>query len=287
MRQEISTRTHVAVASLALFVGALFLTAYSSRNPSVAKVGNALVLELIAPVSRLAEMVRDGVGTVWDRYVHLVDTSAENELLVARVEELEGKLSALSEFERENARLRHMLSFSAENGFRSVAASVIGSDPSGWIRGIVIDRGSVHGVEPGMAVVHSKGIVGQVASVSSNASRVLLVNDHSSGVDVVVQGSRARGVVEGAGERVCELKFITKETQVKEGDLIITSGMDRVFPKGLMVGTIVDVDSQSGGLFQRVEVKPSVDFSRLEEVLIVFPQPTVGAQQLLKKGGDR
>lgn len=287
MRQEISTRTHVAVASLALFVGALFLTAYSSRNPSVAKVGNALVLELIAPVSRLAEMVRDGVGTVWDRYVHLVDTSAENELLVARVEELEGKLSALSEFERENARLRQMLSFSAENGFRSVAASVIGSDPSGWIRGIVIDRGSVHGVEPGMAVVHSKGIVGQVASVSSNASRVLLVNDHSSGVDVVVQGSRARGVVEGAGERVCELKFITKETQVKEGDLIITSGMDRVFPKGLMVGTIVDVDSQSGGLFQRVEVKPSVDFSRLEEVLIVFPQPAVGAQQLLKKGGDR
>jgi rod shape-determining protein MreC len=287
MRQEISTRTHVAVASLALFVGALFLTAYSSRNPSVAKVGNALVLELIAPVSRLAEMVRDGVGTVWNRYVHLVDTSAENERLVARVEELEGKLSALSEFERENARLRHMLSFSAENGFRSVAASVIGSDPSGWIRGIVIDRGSVHGVEPGMAVVHSKGIVGQVASVSSNASRVLLVNDHSSGVDVVVQGSRARGVVEGAGERVCELKFITKETQVKEGDLIITSGMDRVFPKGLMVGTIVDVDSQSGGLFQRVEVKPSVDFSRLEEVLIVFPQPTVGAQQLLKKGGDR
>jgi rod shape-determining protein MreC len=250
-------------------------------------VGNALVLELIAPVSRLAEMVRDGVGTVWNRYVHLVDTSAENERLVARVEELEGKLSALSEFERENARLRHMLSFSAENGFRSVAASVIGSDPSGWIRGIVIDRGSVHGVEPGMAVVHSKGIVGQVASVSSNASRVLLVNDHSSGVDVVVQGSRARGVVEGAGERVCELKFITKETQVKEGDLIITSGMDRVFPKGLMVGTIVDVDSQSGGLFQRVEVKPSVDFSRLEEVLIVFPQPTVGAQQLLKKGGDR
>lgn len=287
MRQEISTRTHVAVASLALFVGALFLTAYSSRNPSVAKVGNALVLELIAPVSRLAEMVRDGVGTVWNRYVHLVDTSAENERLVARVEELEGKLSALSEFERENARLRHMLSFSAENGFRSVAASVIGSDPSGWIRGIVIDRGSVHGVEPGMAVVHSKGIVGQVASVSSNASRVLLVNDHSSGVDVVVQGSRARGVVEGAGERVCELKFITKETQVKEGDLIITSGMDRVFPKGLMVGTIVDVDSQSGGLFQTVEVKPSVDFSRLEEVLIVFPQPAVGAQQPLKKGGDR
>ncbi len=287
MRQEISTRTHVAVASLALFVGALFLTAYSSRNPSVAKVGNALVLELIAPVSRLAEMVRNGVETVWGQYVHLVGTSAENELLVARVQELEGKLSALSEFERENARLRQMLSFSAENGLRSVAASVIGSDPSGWIRGIVIDRGSVHGVEPGMAVVHSKGIVGQVASVSSNASRVLLVNDHSSGVDVVVQGSRARGVVEGAGERVCELKFITKETPVKEGDLIITSGMDRVFPKGLIVGTIVDVDSQSGGLFQTVEVKPSVDFSRLEEVLIVFPQPAVGTQQPLKKGGDR
>jgi rod shape-determining protein MreC len=287
MRQEISTRTHVAVASLTLFVGALFLTAYSSRNPSIAKVGNSLVLELISPVSRLAEIVRDGLGTVWKQYVHLVGASAENERLLAQVQALEGRLSALSEFERENARLRQMLNFAAEKGFRSVAASVIGSDPSGWIRGIVIDRGSVHGVEPGMAVVHSKGIVGQVASVSSNSSRVLLVNDHSSGVDVVVQGSRARGVVEGAGERVCELKFITKETPVREGDLIITSGMDRVFPKGLIVGTIVGVDAQSGGLFQTVEVKPSVDFSRLEEVLIVLPPSDVGEQPPLKKGGDR
>lgn len=284
MRQEISTRTHVAVASLCLFLASLFLTAYSARNRAVATIGNSVVLALVSPVSHVAEMIRDGIGNVWGRYVYLVGASTDNERLAARVEELEGQLSVLKEFERENDRLRQLLNFSVEHGFRSIGASVIGSDPSGWIRGIVIDRGSAQGVQPGMAVVHSKGIVGQVVSVSSNSSRVLLVNDHSSGVDAVVQGSRARGVVEGAGERMCELKFITPETPVKVGDVAITSGMDRVFPKGLVVGTISDVNVQTGGLFQTVEVKPAVDFSRLEEVLVVLLSAEPAPTQPQKKG---
>jgi rod shape-determining protein MreC len=284
MRQEISTRTHVAVASLCLFLASLFLTAYSARNRAVATVGNSIVLALVSPVSQVVEMLRDGIGAVWGRYVYLVGASTENERLAAKLEELEGQLSVSKEFERENDRLRQLLNFSLEYGFRSMGASVIGADPSGWIRGIIIDRGSAHGVQLGMAVVHSKGIVGQVVSVSANSSRVLLVNDHSSGVDVVVQGSRARGVVEGAGDRMCELKFITRETPVKVGDIAITSGMDRVFPKGLVVGTVSEVNVQTGGLFQTVEVKPAVDFSRLEEVLVVLPSSEHGSPQPLKKG---
>jgi rod shape-determining protein MreC len=150
-------------------------------------------------------------------------------------------------------------------------AHVIGGDASGWVKGLLLDRGSASGVREGMPVVHPQGIVGQIVSVGSDSSRVLLVNDHASGVDVLHEGTRARGVVEGAGEQVCELKFLTKDVQVREGDAVITSGMDTVYPKGVLVGRISGVASSSGALFQTIEVRPSVDFSKLEEVLIVSP----------------
>ncbi len=269
MRQEISERTHIALVSFGLFVASLFLTAYSARNPAVARVGHTIVLEVTAPFARTANAIAQGVQSVWGRYLYLVSTAQQNESLSRRVSELESRLGMLSEFESENERLRQALSFASERQLRGVAAAVIGADSSGWIRGLVIDRGSSHGVRPGMAVIHPRGIVGQITSVASNSARVLLVNDHSSGVDVLVQSSRVRGVVEGAGEKVCELKFVTKENPVKVGEVVVTSGMDRVFPKGVVVGTVSHVSAQTSTLFQTIEVRPAVNFARIEEVLVV------------------
>jgi rod shape-determining protein MreC len=269
MRQEISERTHIAVVSFGLFVTALFLTAYSSRYPAVARVGNSAVLELTAPIARVANAIGNGAQSLVNRYLYLVSTAKENEALTRRVQELESKLGMLSEFEAENDRLRSVLSFSSERQLRGTVASVIGADASGWIRGLVIDRGSSHGLRAGMAVVHPRGVVGQITSVGSNSARVLLVNDHSSGVDVLLQGSRVRGVLEGAGESACELKFVTKENSVKVGEVVVTSGMDQVFPKGLVVGTVSTVSIQTGTLFQTVEVQPTVDFARIEEVVVL------------------
>ena len=269
MRQEISERTHIALVSFGLFVTALFLTAYSSRNPAVARVGNTIVLELTAPVARSATAIGTGLRSLWSRYLFLVSTATDNETLSRRVLELESRLGTLSEFQAENERLRQILVFSSERQLRGTVASVIGADASGWIRGLVIDRGWVQGVRPGMAVVHPRGVVGQITSVASNSARVLLVNDHSSGGDVLIQGSRVRGVVEGAGEKVCDLKFVTKDNPLKIGDVVVTSGMDQIFPKGLVVGTVSHVSAQTGTLFQTVEVRPAVNSARIEEVLVV------------------
>lgn len=277
MRQEISDRTHIALVSFGLFVTSLFLTAYSSRNPAFARVGNTIVLELTAPIARSTNAVGDTVRSVWSRYLYLVSTARKNETLSRRVLDLESRLGMLTEFEAENERLRQVLSFSTERQLRGTVASVIGADASGWIRGLVIDRGSAHGVRPGMAVVHPRGVVGQITSVASSSSRVLLVNDHSSGVDVLVQGSRVRGVVEGAGEKVCELKFVTKDNPLKVGDVVVTSGMDQVFPKGLVVGTVSHVSVQTSTLFQTVEIRPAVNFARIEEVLVVAPGDGIAA----------
>lgn len=281
MRQETSSKTHVGLACLGLFLVSLFLTAYSAKNPAVARVGTALVLRGITPALQLFDVVRNGWAAGWTGYVNLIDTAQENNALKQKLDELESRVALLHEAERENSRLRELLNFSIENNLQGITAAVIGGDPSGWIKGIFINKGARHGVTPGMAVIHSQGVVGQVISVASASSKVLLVSDHASGVDVLVQTSRARGVVEGAGERVCELKFVTKDVQVRVGEQVITSGMDGVYPKGIPVGHVAQVGNSGAGLFQPIEVKPSVDLSRLEEVLLVpSPASTLGAAVL-------
>ncbi len=262
---------------MALFLLSLFITAYSSRNPSVARIGNEAVLELIAPISGAAQAIRRGFSTWWGRYVFLVDAAQENERLRMQIADLRNDVGRLEESSRENLRLRGLLGVAQEKLIHGIAARVIGGDPSGWVKGIVVDKGTADGIREGMAVIHSQGLVGQVISVSSRAARVLLVSDHASGVDVLHETSRARGVVEGAGEQVCELTFVTKDAAVKEGDAIITSGMDSVYPKGVLVGRISQVAESTGALFQTIEVKPAVDFSKIEEVLLVSGSTSDGA----------
>jgi rod shape-determining protein MreC len=157
------------------------------------------------------------------------------------------------------------------------------------VKGIVVNKGSSSGIRVGMAVLHPQGVVGQVVSVSSDAARVLLVSDHSSGVDVLLQDSRARGVLEGAGDQACELKFVTKDADVKQGDIVITSGMDAVYPKGIILGAVSRVAEAQGALFQTIEVVPAVDFSRIEDVLIITEQRSEPARlvQPLVSGGAR
>jgi rod shape-determining protein MreC len=269
MRQELSSKTQVGFTCLVLFLFSLFITAYSSRNPSIARVGNSLVQRVVAPISEAAYTLREGFRVGWGRYVFLVHTADENDTLRAQVADLQRELARAAEFNRENERLRGLLRVSGDSRINGIAARVIGGDSSGWVRGILVDQGESSGVREGMAVLHAQGLVGQVVAVSSNSARVLLVSDHASGIDVLHEESRARGVVEGAGEQVCELTFVTKDVQVKPGDAIITSGMDTVYPKGVLVGRISRVGQSAGALFQTIEVEPAVDFSKVEEVLIV------------------
>ena len=269
MRREISSKTHVGLACLGLFTVALFLTAYSVKNPALARVGSALVLKCITPALGAADTLRNHASSVWNGYINLIGTARQNGELRAELQALQSRVALLGEAQRENSRLRELLKFSSERQLHGVTAAVIGGDPSGWVKGLLVDRGSTSGVAPGMAVIHPQGVVGQVVAVTAYSAKVLLVSDHASGVDVLMETSRARGVVEGAGERVCELKFVTKDITVKVGEQVITSGMDGVYPKGLVVGHVAQVGNSSVGLFQPVEIKPSVDFARLEEVLLV------------------
>jgi rod shape-determining protein MreC len=245
------------------------LTAYSARHPALARGGTALLNEIIAPIHVALDIIEDSTVAVWRRYVSLMGVERENEALRTRLNELLGGQRRMHEFEEQNKRLRALLDLNSAGQLRGVAAEVIGDEPSGWGHGFVINKGSSHGVRVGMAVVHPRGIVGQVIAASANYAHILLITDHSSGVDALIQESRVRGVVEGVGAAHCELRYVTKQTPVRTGDAVITSGLDGVFPKGLIIGSVSKVAVETGTLLQNIEVKVAVDFSRLEEVLVL------------------
>ncbi len=147
---------------------------------------------------------------------------------------------------------------------------MIGEDGSPWFKTILIDRGTADGLREGMPVVASDGVVGQLVKVTAGSSRVLLLTDHASGIAGIVERSRARGVVKGKGGGRCSLDFTLHEEDVKVGDTIIASGIGGVFPKGLPIGEVTMVKKGEYGIFQTVELRPRVNISRLEEVLVIL-----------------
>lgn len=269
MRASVSERAKIAILSFSLLCLSLLLTAYSARNPKFAKIGTTVLSEIVSPIHGGIDAVADGASSAWGSYFNLVGLAERNRDLVERVSRLESSQASFEEQRRENERLRALLELNSVSELKGVAASVVASEPSGWVKGIVVNKGTSHGVTEGMAVVHPQGVVGQVVSTGPNFSRVLLMTDHASGVDALVQDGRARGVVEGLGSSSCELKYVAKESVVRVGDVVVTSGMDGVFPKGLIIGSVLRVAPETGTLLQRIDLKPAVDFSKLEEVLIV------------------
>lgn len=278
----------VAVLSLALFCLSIFLAAYSARNPGVARVGAVVLGEVLHPFQLLEGQLSGSISGVWHRYVYLVGLDAENRDLRARTAHLEAQNSRLIEHMSENARLRKLLNITEQSPLRGVGAMVIGYDPTNWSQTVSINKGLKDGLRVGMPVLDGDGVVGQIMAIGPTAAKVLLVTDHLSGIDAIVQNGRMRGVVEGAGLNSCRLRFGASEEEVKIGDRVITSGMDGVFPKGLLIGIVTGVRRDKHALFQLVDVQPAVDVAKLETILVVTtPLAEVGDISTEKKKGQK
>jgi rod shape-determining protein MreC len=166
-------------------------------------------------------------------------------------------------------RLRHLMGIRETLETPTITARVVGRERSSLFKTVVINRGSLDGITAGAPVLTHEGIVGRITDVSWNVSTVLLLIDYNSNIDAIVQEGRAQGILQGAGAMECSLKYVERSEKIKIGDLVVSSGMAGVFPKGLPLGTITAVDRETSGLFQRIKVIPAVDVSKLEEVLIV------------------
>lgn len=154
-----------------------------------------------------------------------------------------------------------------------MAAQVIARDPTPWFRTVTINKGKADGLRKGMPVVIPEGVVGQVVATTGGYARVLLIIDPNNAVDALVQRSRARGVVSGGPGGACQFKYVLRKEDVRLGDTLVTSGLDRVFPKGFRVGMVSGLFRRHAGIFQEVTISPAVDFDKLEEVLVILTEP--------------
>lgn len=269
--KEISIfRRHRVSIFAVIFLTTALLT-ISSRINNVERLAfiDWVLLEITSPFQKAVTYSTDALGNLIDSYVLLVDLKRENVALRRKVTELREENSLLREKAVASGRLQNLLRFSKKIPGPILPAQIIGIDPSSWFRTILIDKGTKHGVERGMAVVSPEGIVGHVLQTSLHSAKVLLITDFNSSVDAIVQRSRAKGLVEGNGENRCRLKYAPRAQDIQPGDRVVTSGLGGRYPKGLMIGKIRKIEKKSYGLFQQAEIILSANFSKLEEVFVI------------------
>ena len=228
------------------------------------------IVEITAPFQKLIRTAINSTRDFWLSYFSLIDVRSENAELRREIDSLKMENSRYRELLATHRRLRKLLQFKEVISQPVVAAQVIGLDPTGWFKSIIIDKGRRDGLKWDMPVVNASGVVGRIVSVSPDYAKVLLVVDQNSAVDCLTQESRDRGMVKGLSTDLCTMDYMAKSSEVGVGDTVITSGMGGVFPKGIPVGRIRRIEDLPGEFFKRVEVAPAVDFSRLEEVLVIL-----------------
>jgi len=229
-----------------------------------------VAISFISPFQELVTRTIRFTKDIWQHYFALVTVARENHILRDQLNQASEKSNLWHETELANARLRNLLDFQKNITEQAVAAEVIGKDPSTWFKTVVIDKGKADGLTKGLPVVMPQGIAGQVIETANHYSKVMLIIDRNSAVDALVQRTRARGVLKGESTDQCRLDYVLRKKDVRIGDIIVSSGADGVYPKGLRIGRVSDVIEHDGDIFHEVFLTPFVDFEKLEEVLVVF-----------------
>ena len=266
-----------AILLALLVVPALFLRA-NLRDPSDLSWLDKAILKVSFPVQYVAEWAADGASSIIEEYVYLVDVRADNDHLRAENDRLNREMRALRADVQRVTELEQLLALRERLGTETRSARVIAKDisPSFRVVRLAVDEGAQAGVRAGMPVVANEGLVGQIRRVSDRVADVLLTIDPESRVDVVVGETRARGRLEGLGERGryrCRIQFDRVEDEVRVGDEVYTSGLGKKFPPSILIGYVSKIVDQEFGLHQEGEVAPAVDFTRLDEVLILTSGP--------------
>ena len=263
-------RQLLLVSGLLLYPLVAFLvTGRRGRDPNFI---DRTVIAITAPVQQALNWAIDGVVGGVRGYADLRGVRQENDALRLENMQLRAAVQALGEARAENERLRQLLSYTEKVPGAEIPARVVGVNPVAKLLSVRISSGENQGVSQGMSVVTPDGIVGQVIRTTGGYADVALVTDPQSRVGIRVQRSRARGTAAGAGRGPLKLENMLRTEDVEDGDLIITSGTDGVYPPGLVVGRVANLEKKEHGMFQGADILPAVDITRLEEVLVVGSQ---------------
>jgi rod shape-determining protein MreC len=260
----------VMIAGLIVLVTLTILVlSLSSRRPYPAYGPGRVAIALVAPFQKMIVATTRFFSDIWEHYFFLVTVVDDNRILREELQQAMVLNHRLKEASLSNERLRKLFNLQQKMEQPLVAAQVVGKDPSPWFQSVLLDKGRDDGVEEGQPVINPEGVVGIVVEATSHYAKVMLITDPNSAVDAVIQDSRARGIIKGGASGFCVLNFVLRKHEVAEGDAVVSSGMDGVFPKGLPIGQVTAIVKREAGIFQDVSVVPFVDFERLEEVLVV------------------
>jgi rod shape-determining protein MreC len=261
--------TLVGIAAVVVLAVAFLLFTDISVAVKTYSKTKVYVSGLMGPTLKVVSVPFRFTAGIFDSYFELVDVKRKNSELKKRLDALQLQSQKLPELERENERLRHLLRFMEQRPGTLTAARVIGEDATNWFKCIIIDKGSGNGIKEKMPVITPDGIVGQAVEVNQWHTKVMILNDTNSAIDVYVTGKQTRGVITGTGRTTLKMKYVLKNDEVEPGDRLITSGKDGVYPRGLPVGVVITVNKNVVGLFADVEVMPFNNFRKLDEVLVV------------------
>ncbi len=247
------------------------------------KRGEVRLLRIVAvwtmtQVQRPAAYLIDSAGGAWNRYVGLRNTRKENEELRNELAQMKLRLAQLEGSAAEAKRLAALLEFRQANAeVPMVAARVVGAGASETSRTLYIDRGESDKIRKNMGVITPEGVVGKVLETYSKTSLILLISDKDSGAGALLANSRTFGIVRGSSEQTVELRNVSNDQDVAVGELVLTSGLDQIFPKDLPVGTVATVEK--GNPFKVIRLKPAARLDQLEEVLVLLTRQEFPAKK--------
>ncbi len=226
-------------------------------------------LAVQAPLLSLSSNITGGIGRVWHNYIWTVGARAENEQLLQTVHKLLLINNSYAQSQKENERLRHLLSLNDRLEFRSIGARVVARTPGFLSNLVYIDRGSEEGVYTDAAVLSGDGIIGRVILVTKHQSQVQLITNPDASIGALLEQTRTPGVLRGSGDALLDMAYVGNAEPVKVGDIVVSSGLDGIYPKGLPIGKVVD--SRKGkGVFRFIKVEPRIDLIRVEEVSVLL-----------------
>lgn len=263
-RRDVGTRA--LVACLCVCVALLVASVRGVGAVDAARGVFQTVTSPVASLGTLVSMPFRALGNV----AHNLTTDQETlDELEAENDELRARNVELEEAEQTATRLRELLSLQDTYKLQSTGANIVSWSSDSWTRTVTIDKGSTAGVTPDMPVVDANGVLGQVIAVGPTTSTVRLLTDENSSIPVMVQSSRAQGMLTGSVSGQLYLTLVSVDLSVEVGDTVITSGLGGVYPKGLAVGVVTSVESDSGSMYYTIAVEPSANVSGVEEVLVI------------------
>ncbi|MAX66101.1 MAG: rod shape-determining protein MreC [Bacteriovoracaceae bacterium] len=255
-----------------ILVGAIALYGVANHNYKVndLSVFQKMMIEVLAPLQRGTMSLKESLAYTIDHYVTIVNTSKENEKLRKKMVSLENQIFSLTEVKKENERLKQLLQFGKEIPREKVLAQIVSWDSSNEFKVLRINKGSVDGLKLMAPVITMTGLVGYVYRLSPNYADILTILDQNNRIDAIVARTRTHGIVEGHSGFKCRLKYVSRTEKLQVDDEIITAGLGEIYPKGIRVGRISKIDKENFGITQKIEITPSVNFHKLEEVVVLI-----------------